>query len=96
MRKAILITLIFSLLLAGCGEPRYLGPDTARKRYPSYGVFNEASERSNHVCYEMSIGNVMLGLLLFETVVFPVYIVGWVLYDPIRMKRDQSDDCSFD
>ena len=38
----------------------------------------------------------MLGLLLFETVVFPVYIVGWVLYDPIRMKRDQSDDCSFD
>ena len=96
MKKAIVFIFISGLLLAGCGESKQLGEDSARKLYPAYGIINEKSNRSRHVCYEIPLLNILAGILLVETVFVPVYIIGWDLYEPVRLKREQGDECTFD
>jgi hypothetical protein len=89
--KTIAIIIALSIALAGCGEPRYLGG----RYYPTYGVLNESSHRSDAVCYEISFGNVIWGLVLIESVIFPLYFFGFSLYNPVRLKTGDHDDCTW-
>lgn len=95
MRKFIVLIIVLSVLLAGCGRPQYFG-ETEKKYYPTYGFFSGGSKKSRNVCYEVSVGNVIWSIILSETVVFPVYFVGWSIYNPVRLKRGPEDQCTFD
>lgn len=96
MRKTIAIVVALSFLLAGCGRPQYLGSGSEQKLYPTYGLFNDSSSRSKNVCYEISVGNVIWSIILAETVIFPIYFVGWSIYNPTRLKKGPDDTCTFD
>lgn len=96
MKKTIALVVALSILLAGCGHPQYLGQGSEQKYYPTYGLFNETSSKSKNVCYEISVGNVIWSVILIETVVFPVYFVGWSIYNPVRLKKGPDDQCTFD
>lgn len=96
MKKTIAVIVALGVLLAGCGRPQYLGSGAEQKYYPTYGLFNDVSSRSKNVCYETSVGNVIWSILLFETVVFPVYFIGWSLFNPVRLKHGADDQCTFD
>ena len=92
MKKLIVLAVALSLLLAGCGHPL----ETKKMTYPTYGLFNEGSSKSKNVCYEISVGNVVWSIILIETVVMPIYFVGWSLYNPVRLKRSADDQCTLD
>jgi len=92
MRKLVALIAVLGILLAGCGRPLYVDGKT----YPTYGFFNESSSKSKNVCYELSVGNIIWSILLVESVVFPVYFVGWSIYNPIRLKNGPNDQCTFD
>ncbi len=96
MKKAMLSITALSILLVGCGEPKYLGENSQRKFYPTYGIINESSSRSKHACYEISIGTIVWSVILVETLVAPAYFIGWSLYNPVRLKHGQDDECTFD
>ena len=92
MKKTILLIIALSVLLAGCGRPL-----TNEKRvYPTYGIVNETSNKSSNVCYEVSLGNVVWSIVLIETLIAPIYFIGWSLYNPVRMKKSPIDQCAFD
>ena len=84
--------LAVSVILAGCGKPM----TTSKKEYPTYGLFNESSAKSKDVCYEISVGNIVWSIVLVETLIAPIYFVGWSLYNPVRMKKDANDQCTID
>ncbi|HVB19768.1 MAG TPA: hypothetical protein VNF51_00555 [Candidatus Paceibacterota bacterium] len=92
MKRFIAVVVALSILLSGCGHPL----NTERMTYPTYGLFNENSDKSKNVCYEISAGNVVWSIILIETIVFPVYFIGWSIYNPVRMKRGPDDQCTFD
>ena len=94
--KAVVLIIALSLLLAGCGKPQYLGNSAEQKYYPTYGLFNESSAKSRHACYSISVGNVIWSIILAETIIFPVYFVGWSIYNPTRLKNGPDDQCTFD
>jgi hypothetical protein len=81
-----------SLVLSGCGQPL----STNQKTYPTYGLFNESTDKSKDVCYKISVGNIVWSIILVETIVAPIYFVGFSLYNPVRMKKSANDDCSID
>lgn len=91
-RYLYLVLIALSLTLSGCGQPLEVGDET----YPTYGFLNEDSDKSKNVCYETSTGNVVLSVVLVETLVAPVYFVGFSIFNPVRMKKGIDDDCSFD
>jgi hypothetical protein len=94
VKKAIVLVVVLSVFLVGCGSPRTLGEGSARRQYPTYGVFNEDTSRSNNVCYEVSAGNVVWSIILVETIVAPVYFIGYSIKNPVRLKKDANDSCN--
>ncbi len=88
-RKLISILLIATMLTA-CGQPiNHNG-----KHYPTVGIVNQADQRSEKMCYEVSVGNVIWSILLIETVVFPIHFIGWSLWSPVGPKGEKG--CGID
>jgi hypothetical protein len=38
------------------------------------------------MCYEASFGNIVWSVLTIETVILPVYFIGWSIFNPIGEK----------
>ena len=95
-RSLIALALASTMLLTACGDPRNLptGPKGEQKFYPTYGLFNENTAKSDKVCYEISIGNVVWSIILIETIVMPVYFIGWSLFNPVAVKGENG--CGID
>jgi hypothetical protein len=86
--KRLIAMMMVVVMLGACGRPATLQPEGKPAReYPTIGIFSSASQKSSSVCYEVSIGNVVWSILLLESVVFPLYFIGWSLYNPVSLKR---------
>ena len=94
MKKIIAAVAAATVLLSGCGRPALFTVDGNTKYYPTYGFFNESSDRSKNVCYEVSIGNVIWSIILIETIVAPIYFIGFSLFNPVDVKTGQG--CGID
>jgi len=86
--KKILVATLIATMLVGCGEPLTVG----NKTYPTYGLFNENSSKSDKMCYEVSVGNVVWSIIGIENIIMPVYFVGFSIYNPIGLK-DAAGKC---
>jgi hypothetical protein len=84
MKRTLLLVaaLATTLMLSACGNDKTING----KNYDTYGVFNEESQKDPAILYEVSAGSVIWAIILCETIVFPVYIVGWDLWQPVRAK----------
>ncbi len=69
-------------LLAGCANDLHTGTTHAAP----YGLLNQAEEKQDNVKYQVSWGNVILGAVLFETVIAPIYVFGFNLWEPVALK----------
>ena len=95
MKKIIALAVAASIALTGCADSKSLTVDGVRKNYPTYGWINASEMKSDKVCYAVSTENVILSILLIETLVFPVYFVGFDLYEPIRVKPEDGNCNNF-
>jgi len=84
MKRTLLLAaaLASTLLLTACGNDKVING----KDYQTYGVFNEDDVKDPAIRYEVSPGSVIWAIILCETVVFPVYIIGWDLWQPVSAK----------
>ena len=82
--KTRLIALLIgaAALLAGCDNNKNI----EGKNYPVFGIANQEAQRDPNVIYEISAGSVIWGIILCETIVVPVYIIGWDLWQPVRKR----------
>jgi hypothetical protein len=94
MKKLAALMIAASLVLTGCGQPANLTVNSKTKEYPTYGFFNQGTSKSSHVCYEVSVGNIVLSVLLFETVIAPIYFIGFDLFNPVSV--DTGKGCGID
>ena len=53
---------------------------------PPYGVFTKELAQPN-IQYTTCAGSVILAIIFCETVVAPVYLIGWELYEPVGKKK---------
>lgn len=82
MKKLILLFSLLSLLLAGCDEHKTING----KVVPVYGFFNEAVSKDPNVVYQVSPWSVICAIVFCETLVVPIYVVGWDLFEPVKAK----------
>lgn len=86
--KKIIIALSLILSLSACGKPL----DVDNKHYPTYGLFNKEYSKSDDVCYQVSVGNIVWSIILIETIFAPVYFIGFSMYNPVGLK-DSKGEC---
>lgn len=80
--KKIAIMVTMAVMLAACGNDK----DINGVNYGTCGAINADTCKDPKIVYEVSAGSVVWAIVLFETVVFPVYIIGWDLYQPVRAR----------
>jgi len=91
MKKIVNIILAVAVLalMSGCAEKKEVttndGNKSVTRTYVQYGLFDE-NKRNPNIEYEVSIGNFIWGVLLCETVIAPIIIFGWYLYEPVGPK----------
>ena len=82
MKKIAIVAVLLAGILTGCAEKKTIDGVT----YLPYGLVNQEDIKNPGIAYELPIENVVAGLLLSETFVIPIYIVGWDLYQPVGVK----------
>jgi hypothetical protein len=79
--SAVIVALIISL--CGCARPMTV----CGIKYDSYGLLSAPDDKNDDLKYHVIWGNVFWGVVLFETVIAPLYFFGFSLYEPTGVKR---------
>lgn len=91
-RIVSVILILLLLLMTACGDSKILNvPAKTNTGYTNveigtYGLFNEGEEKNENVRYHIIIGNVIWSIVLVETIVAPIYFIGFSMYEPVRVK----------
>ena len=79
MKKLIAICIIGTLLSLGCAHSREIDGI----KYEPYGVVTEFEKSNPEIEYQLVWGNIIWGVVLFNFILPPLYVVGWSLYEPV-------------
>jgi hypothetical protein len=82
MKKLILFFAAI-ILLSSCANDKIINGKVAK----TYGWAN-TSDRRDSVMYRVSVENVFWSILLCETVVVPIWLTGWELYEPLKPEEN--------
>lgn len=84
MNKYLLaVVLGLSLLLSACGaDEKHINGVT----YDTYGIFNEGETKNDDIHYEISGWSIFWSILFSETIIVPIYFIGFDLYEPVIQK----------
>ena len=80
---SIIILAIFILTILGCGDSKIIN----NKTYETYGLINKDNVYNPNIKYKPIWGNIILGILLVETVIAPLYFWGFSSFEPIGIKN---------
>lgn len=83
MKKLLLTAaLAVSIALASCADSRVIDG----KRYEPYGIANKEEHKDPDIVYRMDAWSVVFSVVFVETLIVPVYIIGWKLWEPVKAK----------
>ena len=89
MKKIVIIFLIMTIFLMSCSSSiKFVGEAGSVNTFEEvewYGIANKEEKRDD-VIYKISPESVIVAILLSETIVVPIILVGWCLYEPIEEK----------
>lgn len=75
-----------ALTLAACGRPQTINGVT----YRGYGLANYSERHNPKVHYRPIMGNIIWGVILCETLIAPIYFIGWSIMEPDGLEADHT------
>jgi major membrane immunogen (membrane-anchored lipoprotein) len=82
-RPLLALVLASTLALAACGaDDKTIDGVT----YGTYGLVNKEEMRNPNIQYEISGWSIFWSIVFSETIIAPVYFIGWDLYQPVGKK----------
>lgn len=91
--KQISIILVISLLLMSCADDKvFQVKDNCNREVTlnvePYGIFN-TEDKISGIEYQTSVGNVIWSIILIETIIVPVVLIGWYLKEPVGIDNGE-------
>jgi len=88
MKRALVLFLVLtiSMMFYGCGNTKVIDGI----EYDTYGLFNKDDNKNPDIHYRVIIGNIVWSAILVETVIAPVYFLGFSLYEPCSKKNPKN------
>jgi len=80
MKRIISVILIISFLtvFCSCGNTKIIDGI----EYDTYGLLSKGESCNPDIKYKVIIGNIVWSVILFETLIAPVYFLGFSMYEP--------------
>lgn len=93
MKKLIVLLGLVMVLFASCAESKVLTVNV--KDIPTQATFEpigwaNLDEKNPDITYKVSVGNVVWSVLFCETIIVPVILTGWYLFEPDYVKSDTT------
>jgi len=84
MKRFVSIILIISFLtvFCSCGSTKVIDGT----KYDTYGLLNKDDNRNPDIKYRVIIGNIVWSVILCETIIAPIYFLGFSMYEPTGIK----------
>lgn len=76
------LAVVLAIASSGCAESMVIDG----RKYKPYGALNESEVHDSRVQYQPSMSSITWALILCETVVVPIYVFGFAMYEPIGPK----------
>ncbi len=83
MKKFIVLFMMVLAMMSCADSKTFERADGTKFVAEPYGWANYQSNKIDGVVYEACIGNIALGVIAVETVVIPIWLTGWELYEPV-------------
>ena len=83
MKKFIILFMMVLAMMSCADSKTFERADGTKFVAEPYGWANYQSNKVEGVVYEVNVGNVVWDVLLFETIIVPVWLTGWELYEPV-------------
>ena len=80
--KKLCIVILLIMSLTACGSEKTINGIT----FDTQGIFT-IDKMNPKIEYKLIIGNFVWGLILFETIVAPIYFFGFSLFEPIGLRE---------
>lgn len=77
MKKLISLCILAATLTA-CAQDNQYGK--------AYGFANQETKKNPDAIYEWNLGSVICGAIFCETLVVPIYVIGWNLFEAKGIK----------
>jgi hypothetical protein len=88
MKKGLFLLMMVTVLFTtSCADSLTVDGKT----YEPYGFVNEDEFKDPNVVYKVHIPNLIGAVVFFQTIGFPIYVVGWEFYEPVRLKEVQTE-----
>ena len=89
MKKFLLVIALFAvvaMISTSCADSKTFVINGKETVVEPYGWANASAQKNDSVVYQACIGNIVWDVILIETVIVPVWLTGWELYEPVRLK----------
>jgi hypothetical protein len=86
MRKLSMISLAIILTLISCADSKELVVDGKKITVEPYGWADADVNKIEGVEYQVNFGNVVWSVIGVETVIVPIWLTGWELFEPVKVK----------
>lgn len=84
MKKLFGLLLIAIIALSSCADSKtFERADGTKFVAEPYGWANYQTKKIEGVTYEVCIGNIVWDVIAVETIIIPVLLTGWELYEPV-------------
>lgn len=80
--KFFALVVLVGLLFTSCAEEKTIDGVT----YRPYGLLNESTQKNPDINYEVSGWALCSGIVFVETIIVPVYVFGYNLWEPVGKK----------
>ena len=88
MKKTIIFLLAATILLVSCADPKtFKKSDGTEFTAHSYGWIDRECNKIDGVEYEVCAGNIVWSTITCETIIGPILITGFGLYEPVSYKE---------
>lgn len=84
MKKLFGLLLIAIIALSSCADSKtFERADGTKFVAEPYGWANYQTKKIEGVTYEACMGNIVWDVIAVETIVIPILLTGWELYEPV-------------
>ena len=85
MNKVTILMLLMLIINISCADSKTFEIDGKQVTVEPYG-WADLGGKNKEVKYKANVGNVVLSIIFCQTIVAPVVLTGWYLFEPIELK----------
>ena len=82
MKKILMLFVLACVLFVSCSKEKKIVINGKETTVIPYGWAN-AAEKNDSVVYKVSVDDVLISIILSETIVVPILSTGWYLFEPV-------------